>query len=123
MQSIRGIGYKLKSKNYARARVGVVGSINGHATLSMDQTVIINFTTKSMMLVLMLSLPSILVATFIGLIISLMQALTQIQEQTLSFTAKLIALTAVLLLTAHWMGGQLIQFTQSLFEIFPRLVR
>ena len=89
----------------------------------MDQSIILEFTSRAMMLVLMLSLPSILVATFFGLIVALLQALTQIQEQTLGFAIKLIALTAVLILTAHWMAGELIQFTSSILRDFPRFAR
>ncbi len=88
----------------------------------MDQSVFLDFSARAMLLTLILSLPSILLATVVGLLISLFQALTQIQEQTLSFAVRLIAITLVLLLTAHWMGGELIRYTESIFYQIPRAV-
>lgn len=89
----------------------------------MEQNVVLDFSVRAMMLVLILSMPSIIVATVVGLIVSLLQALTQIQEQTLGFTVKLIAVVAVLLLTARWVGAEIMQFTQYLFSYFPTMVR
>jgi type III secretion HrpO family protein len=86
---------------------------------SMDRSLFIDFAARAMMLTLMLSLPSILLATAVGLGISLFQALTQIQEQTLSFTVKLIAITMALILTAHWMGTEVIRYTESIFYQIP----
>lgn len=74
-----------------------------------------------MMLVLALSLPSILLATLVGLGVSLMQALTQIQEQTLSFAVRLICITLMLLVSAHWMGIEITRFTEALFQQIPYL--
>lgn len=87
----------------------------------MDQTVILDFTTRTMLLVLMLSLPPILVATCVGLMVSLLQALTQVQEQTLGFVIKLISITCVLLFGAHWIGGEILKFTERIFADFPHL--
>ena len=61
----------------------------------MDQSAILNITAKSLILVLYLSLPPILVATLVGVLVSLIQALTQVQEQTLSFAVKLIVVIMV----------------------------
>jgi type III secretion HrpO family protein len=88
----------------------------------MENSIVLNFSVKAMMLILILSLPSILVATTVGLLVSLLQALTQIQEQTLGFTVKLIAVVVVLLVTARWMGSEIMQFTLYLFSYFPTLV-
>ncbi|MDB5840443.1 MAG: EscS/YscS/HrcS family type secretion system export apparatus protein [Herminiimonas sp.] len=78
---------------------------------------------KALILVLWLSLPPIIVASVVGTLFSLLQALTQIQEQTLSFAIKLIAVGATLYLTARWMGGEIFNYTVMLFETFPLLVR
>lgn len=83
---------------------------------------VISYLYKSLYLVLWLSLPPILVAAVVGTLFSLFQALTQIQEQTLSFAVKLIAVMATLALTARWMGGELYNFTLSVFEFFPQLL-
>ncbi|MDR1458279.1 MAG: type III secretion system export apparatus subunit SctS [Puniceicoccales bacterium] len=88
----------------------------------MDQGFIINITSKAMILVLILSMPPILVATFVGLLTSLLQALTQIQEQTLGFAIKLIATVLVLSLSAYWIGGQLLAFADNIFTTFPSLL-
>lgn len=62
-----------------------------------------------------ISIPILLVALFIGLIISLFQALTQIQEATLSFVPKIIAISAALLIFLPMMGEDLMKFSNELF--------
>ena len=81
----------------------------------MNQVQILEYAQTALILVLKLSLIPIIVATVIGLVVSLLQALTQIQEQTLGFAVKLIAISLTIMLTAHWMGGELLQFTQNIF--------
>ena len=71
----------------------------------MDVTDIVSQVVHGLMLTLWLSLPPILVASIVGTLFSLVQALTQIQEQTLSFAVKLIAVGLTLFLTARWVGG------------------
>ena len=83
----------------------------------MDPSVI-ELIRQSMFLVLMLSLPPIFVASIVGLLFSLFQAITQLQEQTLSFGIKLIAVSITLFLSAGWMTGQLIQLSQTIFDKF-----
>ena len=61
-------------------------------------------------------------AMFVGLLISIGQAVTQLQEQTLSFVPKLIAVAAVTLLSGNWMVSELITFTQQLFADLPTLL-
>jgi type III secretion protein S len=78
---------------------------------------------KAMMLVLWLSLPPIMVASLVGILFSLVQALTQIQEQTLSFGVKLVAVGLTLYLTARWIGGEIYNYTLMLFDTFPLIVR
>jgi type III secretion HrpO family protein len=89
----------------------------------MSQAFILDITSKALILVLILSLPPIIAATFVGLLVSLLQALTQIQEQTLSFAVKLVVVTAVLLLTMPWVGAELLRFSEYIFESFPQLVQ
>ena len=84
---------------------------------------LVSFLSQALYLVLWLSLPPIVVASIVGTLFSLFQALTQIQEQTLSFGIKLIAVMATLALSARWIGGELFNFTASIFESFPMLVR
>ena len=87
----------------------------------MSQAQILDYAQMCLMLVLRLSLIPITVATVIGLIVSLLQALTQIQEQTLGFAVKLIAISLTLLICASWMGSTLLLYTQDIFAHFPLL--
>ncbi|MDR1413778.1 MAG: type III secretion system export apparatus subunit SctS [Puniceicoccales bacterium] len=88
----------------------------------MTQSLVLSVTSKALLLVLVLSMPPILVATAVGLFISLIQALTQIQEQTLGFAVKLIFVIMVLGLTTYWIGDEVLEFTNYLFTDFPVLV-
>ena len=74
-------------------------------------------TANMLTLVLLLSLPPIVVAAVVGTLFSLFQALTQIQEQTLSFAVKLIAVCAALALTSPWLGTQMYNYTLNIFEM------
>ncbi|KKB65211.1 type III secretion protein HrpO [Robbsia andropogonis] len=88
------------------------------------QTVdLVGYLKQAMMLTLWLSLPPIAVAAVVGTLFSLFQALTQIQEQTLSFAVKLIAVIATLMLLGGWIGTELYNFTVVLFEQFGDIVR
>lgn len=73
-------------------------------------------TSQSLILVLLLSLPIVGVAAFVGLLVGLLQGLTQIQDQTISFALRLIASFAVLALTARWMGSELVLFTGAILD-------
>lgn len=84
----------------------------------MNANDVVSYVVQSLTLTLMLSMPAILVAAVVGTLFSLLQALTQIQEQTLSFAVKLIAVGLTLFLTASWMGGELINYTMSIFDNF-----
>jgi flagellar biosynthetic protein FliQ len=69
------------------------------------------------MLVLLLSAGPMLTSLIVGLVISILQATTQIQEQTLSYVPKLIAVFLAISVLAPWMLRQLIQFTQTVFNL------
>ena len=88
------------------------------------QTVdVVSFFSQALYLVLWLSLPPIIVGSVVGTLFSLFQALTQIQEQTLSFGIKLIAVSLTILLTARWVGGEMFNFTLQLFDAIPNMGR
>ena len=89
----------------------------------MSQAQLLDYAQTCLLIVLRLSLIPIVVATVIGIIVSLLQALTQIQEQTLGFAVKLIAISVTIMLAAHWMGGELLLFTQDIFTNFPFVAR
>ena len=87
----------------------------------MSQAQILDYAKMCLVIVLRLSLIPIAVATFIGILVSLLQALTQIQEQTLGFAVKLIAISLTLLVCASWMGSSLLLYTQDIFTHFALL--
>jgi len=84
-----------------------------------DSQNLIYQTSQAMQLILYLSLPAILAATIVGLIVGLLQALTSIQEQTLPHAFKLIAVIFALSATARWMGPELYNYALNAFEQIP----
>ena len=79
---------------------------------------VVDIISQCFYLVLILSLPPILVASVVGVLLSLIQAITQLQEQTLSFGIKLIAVRITLFLTAGWFSNELLRFSQNIFDHF-----
>jgi len=77
-----------------------------------NEAEVLQFTANSLLLVLMLSLPPILAATFVGTLVSLVQALTQVQEQNIAFVAKLVVISFVIYFTAAWIGIEMYRFTE-----------
>jgi flagellar biosynthetic protein FliQ len=67
--------------------------------------------------------PIVTVAVGVGVAVSLFQAVTSIQEQTLSFVPKLVAVAGLLIVSAPWMVRQMMQFTESCFARIPDMVR
>ena len=80
---------------------------------------ILNMTAHALMLTLILSMPPIIAAAGVGLLVSLVQALTQIQEQTLPFAFKLIAVVVSIFITARWMGIEVYNFALSVMQQIP----
>jgi flagellar biosynthetic protein FliQ len=71
---------------------------------------------------LLLGAPLLIVALVVGLVISIFQAATQINEATLSFIPKLLAVFAVLVIAGPWMLGQMLDYMRVLFSSIPQLV-
>ena len=86
----------------------------------MGETQIFQIAKEAMFLVLILSLPPIVVAAVLGVGVSLLQAITQVQEQTLSFAIKLLGVVLTLTLTATWLGRELLVYTIRLFDQIMR---
>ncbi|WP_142848230.1 type III secretion system export apparatus subunit SctS [Telmatospirillum sp. J64-1] len=89
----------------------------------MNEADIVGYLARGLILVLLLSLPPIIVASVVGTLVSLLQALTQVQEQTLSFGFKLVAVGVTIFITAPWLGGELYRYTLTLFTTFHEVVR
>ena len=88
----------------------------------MSDALIVDLARNAILMALALAGPMLLVALSVGLLVSVLQAVTQIQEQTLAFVPKLAGVALVLVITGHWMLGQIIAYTQSLFEMIPHLI-
>ncbi len=89
----------------------------------MSIDIVSNMLTQGIILILLLSAPSVGLGLLVGFIISLFQALTQIQEQTLTFVPKLIVVMLVVALTFSWMTSQLVDYSSALWLQIPALVR
>ena len=74
---------------------------------------------EGLLLALIASAPPVLTSMLVGLFVSIIQATTQIQEQTLTFVPKLVAVFASLAIAAPWIGAQLVRFTRLVFETIP----
>ena len=74
---------------------------------------------EGLFLVLLVSAPPVLASLAVGLLVSLFQATTQIQDQTLTFVPKLVAVLISLTIAGPWIGGQILRFTQVVLQGFP----
>ena len=88
----------------------------------MTRDTVISLVVDAMELALKVGLPLLLVGLAVGLVISVFQAVTQIQEQTLTFIPKIIGMALVIVVLGPWMLGQLLGYTSELYESIPRLV-
>ena len=88
----------------------------------MTPDTIISLGQRALEMAVLVSAPLLLTALVVGVLISLFQAATQINEMTLSFVPKLLALVIVLLLAGPWMLELLIDFTRNLMKDIPNLI-
>lgn len=78
---------------------------------------------EALYLILLVSLPVLAVSLVVGLLVSLFQAMTQVQEQTLTFVPKLVAVALTLVVAGGWMGGEVVRFTQAVWLQIPGVFR
>jgi flagellar biosynthetic protein FliQ len=88
----------------------------------MTPETILSMGNQAIQVSLVLAAPLLLVALVVGLIISIFQAATQINEATLSFIPKLLAVFATLVIAGPWMLGQMLDYIRALFMSIPQLV-
>ena len=88
----------------------------------MNQDTVINLATQAMTLALKIAGPILLAGLVIGLLVSIFQAVTSIQEQSLSFIPKIIGVAAIIVLLGPWMLDQLVSYTQNLFLSIPSML-
>lgn len=83
----------------------------------------VTLTQNAVTITLLLSTPVLLVAMVVGLLISLFQAITQIQEMTLTFVPKIVAVMLTLLFLSSWMINKLVDYTHDLIVSLPTIIR
>ena len=88
----------------------------------MDESIVLDVGNSALYLIMYLSAPLLLAALVTGFIVSVLQAATQIQEQTLSFIPKLIAIVIALMIMGPWMLQLWLTFTHDLFMSIPDLI-
>ncbi|MDM0074596.1 flagellar biosynthesis protein FliQ [Variovorax sp. J2P1-59] len=88
----------------------------------MTPETIMSMGNQAIQVSLVLAAPLLLVALVVGLIISIFQAATQINEATLSFIPKLLAVFVTLVIAGPWMLGQMLDYIRALFMSIPQLV-
>lgn len=85
----------------------------------MDADLAVTLTRDAVYLSLLVSAPVLLASIAIGLVVSVMQAVTQIQEQTLAFVPKVVVMLLVLLVTLPWILNRMVEYTTSLIRDIP----
>jgi len=88
----------------------------------MDTNAVLDIGLQSLVIAGKLAAPILITALVVGFAISLMQSITQIQEVTLSFVPKAVAVALALWVSGHWMIAELVTFTEQLFEKLPSLL-
>ncbi|WP_261546190.1 type III secretion system export apparatus subunit SctS [Burkholderia multivorans] len=82
----------------------------------MTSSTILDLTRQALMLVLMLSLPIVLIATVTGLVVAILQAVTQVQDANIGIAVRLIAVMVALVLLSGWLGSEVLRFAQQALE-------
>lgn len=88
----------------------------------MNTSDLLDIGTQALLLAAKLSAPILITALVVGFAISLFQSITQIQEVTLSFVPKAVAVAIALLVCGHWMISESVMFTHQMFDKIPSLV-
>ena len=88
----------------------------------MTQELIIGLAQQAVLMMMMLAGPLLVVSLVVGLLVSVFQAVTSIQEQTLSFIPKILVIGAVLAIGGPWMLDQMLTYTTNLYTNIPNLV-
>lgn len=88
----------------------------------MSHTTVIALATQAILMIIMMSAPIILTAMIIGFTVSILQAVTQVQEQTLSFVPKSLSVYSVIILLGPWLLTTILQFTTHILEGIPNYI-
>lgn len=88
----------------------------------MDNSFVIEIANQAVKVTLMLAAPMLLGALFVGIIVSLFQAVTQINEQTLAFIPKILVIVVAMVVMSPWMMETITSFTKDLYISIPSVV-
>lgn len=88
----------------------------------MDSNAVLDIGMQALIVAAKLAAPMLITALVVGFAISLFQSITQIQEVTLSFVPKAIAVSLALLVAGHWMIAEIVSFTHAMFDKIPSLL-
>jgi len=89
----------------------------------MTEGTVLHLAREAISMVLLLSAPLLMASLAVGLLVSIFQAATQIQEQTLTFVPKLVAMMLTMLLLGNWMMNTMLTYTIDLFASLGQMVR
>jgi flagellar biosynthesis protein FliQ len=89
----------------------------------MENEFVVEVVSQALKVTLMLAAPMLTGALVVGILVSIFQAVTQINEQTLSFIPKILVIIAALVIFSPWMMETLVSFTRDLFTSIPELIR
>lgn len=88
----------------------------------MTDTTVLHLASQALVLIAELAGPVLVVSLVVGLVVALFQAVTSIQEFTLTFLPKVVAIGVVLLLLGHWMLGITVAYTEHLYNSIPQMI-
>jgi flagellar biosynthetic protein FliQ len=89
----------------------------------MNQDVVINLVMQAVTVAVKVALPLLMAGLIVGLLVSIFQAITQIQEMTLTFIPKILAASVVMVVAGPWMLNQIVGYTQQLWQGIPGIVQ
>ena len=84
---------------------------------------VVNFAKEAIILTIFLSMPMLMLGLIVGFIIAIFQAVTQVQEMTLMFVPKIVAVFMGLLLASPWMLDEIVSFTRRIIENIPIYIK
>lgn len=88
----------------------------------MTPEAVLDIGTQGLLIAAKLAAPLLITALIVGFAISLLQSITQVQEVTLSFVPKIVAVALALLIAGNWMISEIVQFTEMMFARIPMLL-
>ena len=89
----------------------------------MDFDLVVRIVRDALLEILKLSAPMLGVGMIVGLIVSIFQATTSIQEQTLTFVPKIVAIFFAIIIFSNWMLASILEFTRKIFNLIPTMTR